>query len=76
MSALLSGLGGGGEQEYGIGTGEGRGGLVLGSSSSRELADIGAILETATAALEEIRNQVESMLCVVFPRPPAVDYFI
>lgn len=55
MSALLSGLGGDPELRGG---GRSGGGGPLGSSSSRELADIGAVLETATAALEEIRNQV------------------
>lgn len=58
MSALLSGLGG--DQEWS--GGEGRRGGPTGSSSTREIADIRTVLETATAALEEIRNQV---FCIV-----------
>ncbi|CAN0089189.1 unnamed protein product, partial [Pylaiella littoralis] len=49
MSAVLPGLGG--DQEGG--------GVGSSSSSSRELADIRAVLETATGALEEIRKQVD-----------------
>lgn len=56
MSALLSGLGGEGEYSGGGGSRGDHAGSS--SSSSRELADIRAVLETATAALEEIRNQV------------------
>lgn len=59
MSAVLPGLGG--DQEGG--------GVGSSSSSSRELADIRAVLETATGALEEIRKQVSTrsdcyLLCV------------
>ncbi|CAN0145221.1 unnamed protein product, partial [Scytosiphon promiscuus] len=49
ISALVPGLGGG-ERDWRSG---GRGG----STSASELSDIEAVLETATAALEEIRNQ-------------------
>lgn len=69
MSTLLSGLGGGGgERDWSAGGGSSGGGPA-GSSSSGELADIRIVLETATAALEEIRNQVRRYLCF---SPPSV----
>lgn len=56
MSALVPGLGGG-ERDW-------RGGGRGGSTSASELSDIEAVLETATAALEEIRNQVSVFAAV------------
>ncbi|CAM9839274.1 unnamed protein product [Ectocarpus sp. 4 AP-2014] len=61
MSALLPGLAAG-EQASSGGRGGGRGGRGGSSSTdttSSELSDIRAVLETATAALEEIRNQAD-----------------
>lgn len=51
MSSLLPGLG---ERE--------RHGALASGVAVGELSDIGAVLDTATAALEEIRNQVRAVL--------------